>query len=273
MPVDKAPDLDGVQKTLLLPLWGRAQETLSKAPLLHDPLAVAITQEIPRDLTSLFEGLSHVTRESWIARSIYFDEKAARFLQQHPDGTVVDIGCGLDTTFERVDNGLVHWFDLDLPEVIALRSSYLQESDRRRFVAGSALDAAWLSEVAASTRVLLIMAGVIYYFTVAEIQTMFGRLSQRFERVEIVFDYCSDTGRRIANKRVLEQADMDESAQLKWSTNDIREIQGWYPALRVMESIPLFRRHRKHRPFGRRAGLLISDVMRIMSLAHIELTA
>jgi O-methyltransferase involved in polyketide biosynthesis len=273
MLTEKVSELDGVQKTLLLPLWGRAQETLSKEPLLHDPVAVSIAQNIPRGLSLMFEGLSRVTRESWIARSVYFDEKAIEFLSRHPTGTIVDVGCGLDTTFERVDNGFVRWFDLDLPSVIALRSQYLQESDRRCFISGSVLDTAWLSEVAAHGPVLLIMAGVIYYFTPAEIQFLFTRLSDQFENTEIAFDYCSDTGLRIANKRVLEETDMTESARLKWSTNDIHEIQSWNPGLRIIESIPMFRKHRRHLPFYRRIGLLVSDLMGIMSLACIELAA
>ena len=71
MPIGKASDLNGVQQTLLLPLWGRAQESLSSEPLLHDPLAVSIAHDLPGDLALLFEGLSRVSRESWIARSVY----------------------------------------------------------------------------------------------------------------------------------------------------------------------------------------------------------
>jgi len=36
-----------------------------------------------------------------------FDRFAQDFLSRHPDGVVVHIGCGLDTRFERVDNGRV----------------------------------------------------------------------------------------------------------------------------------------------------------------------
>jgi len=161
MPGEQASDLEGVQATLLLPLWGRAQESLSDNPVLNDPLAVSITRSLPQSLSSLFEGLSRVSRESWIARSVYFDNKATRFLELHPDGTIVNAGCGLDTTFERIDNGRVRWFDLDLPEVIAVRRNYVQENDRRRFTAGSVLEGAWLNEVPVSNPILLIMAGVI----------------------------------------------------------------------------------------------------------------
>lgn len=272
MPGKQASDLEGVQATLLLPLWGRAQESLSDNPVISDPLAVSISRSLPENLSSLFEGINRVSRESWIARCVYFDHKAARFLESHPDGTIVNVGCGLDTTFERVDNGRVRWFDLDLPEVIRLRRKLVQENDRRRFIAGSVLENAWLSEVPTSNPVLLIMAGVIYYFTEPEIQALFRQLSGYFGRVELVFDYCSDVGLRIANKRLIEQTEIDESASLKWSANSVRDVARLHPCLRVLDNTPLFRRHRSHLPFRRRIGLLISDAMRIMSLMNVELT-
>ncbi len=37
----------------------------------------------------------------------------------------------MDTTFERIDNGRVYWYDLDLPDVIKLRKEFILENDRR----------------------------------------------------------------------------------------------------------------------------------------------
>ena len=44
---------------------------------------------------------------------------------RNPQAAVVHLGCGLDTRFERVDNGQVEWFDLDIPDVMALRESLI----------------------------------------------------------------------------------------------------------------------------------------------------
>jgi O-methyltransferase involved in polyketide biosynthesis len=68
-----------------------------------------------------------------------FDVLVADFLRDHPEGTVVEIGCGLNTRFERLDNGRVHWFDLDLPDSIELRQRFFSDSDRRTTLA------AWFS--------------------------------------------------------------------------------------------------------------------------------
>ena len=63
---------------------------------------------------------------------LLFDEQVGRFLKSFPDGIVVNMGCGLDTRFPRVDNGKVLWFDLDLPEAIAIRRKFLR---KRRAIA------------------------------------------------------------------------------------------------------------------------------------------
>ena len=60
-----------------------------------------------------------------------FDRYVEDFLATHPRGTVVEIGCGLDTGFDRVDDGRVRWFDLDLPDAVALRWRFFDDEPRR----------------------------------------------------------------------------------------------------------------------------------------------
>lgn len=96
--------LGSVQETLLLPLWGRAVETQKIKPLLMDNTAVSIINSIPYDFTRISENIHKITRLAWIARSIYFDNEIKAFIGNFPEATIVNVGCGLDTTFERVDN-------------------------------------------------------------------------------------------------------------------------------------------------------------------------
>ena len=69
--------------------------------------------------------LSRLEQLTTILRNIKFERYARVFLASHPDAVVVHIGCGLDSRFERVDNGRVEWYDLDLPEVIELRRTFI----------------------------------------------------------------------------------------------------------------------------------------------------
>jgi len=139
--------LGSIQETLLLPLWGRAIETQKQKPLLIDNKAVSIINSILYDFTVISENINALTRISWIARSIYFDQKIKAFIDVFPEATIINIGCGLDTTFDRVDNGKIQWIELDLPDTIELRKKYIPESDRRRFISRSVFDKNWYNSI------------------------------------------------------------------------------------------------------------------------------
>lgn len=137
-------DLGPVQETLLLPLFGRAQETSRGLGLLDDPKAVEMVARLDYDF-SRWDGLK--TLRGLTIRTRMFDDHVRTFLERHPEGTVVEIGAGLNTRFERLDNGRAHWVELDLPDTMALRRQFFTETDRRTLIAASALDTDWFATV------------------------------------------------------------------------------------------------------------------------------
>src|ERR1035441_5061298 len=126
--------LGEIEETMLVPLYARAVETLKKRPVLKDSKAVEMVEAIDWDFRRI-----HQTRRlmSCILRTAAFDEFVKEFLSRHPEGTVVEIGAGLNTRFERLDNGTLHWFDLDLPDAVELRRKFFIDSGRRVTLAGS----------------------------------------------------------------------------------------------------------------------------------------
>lgn len=264
-------NLGSVQKTLLLPLWGRAIETQKPKPLLVDNKAVSIINSIPYDFTLIAENINPISRLSWIARSIYFDKKIKEFISVFPDATIVNIGCGLDTTFDRVDNGKIHWYDLDLPDTIELRKKYILETDRRKFISKSVFDTSWYNKIEKKDHVMLLIAGVLYYFDESEVKELFNSFHTYLPGVEIVFDYASKLGISVSNKKVLEKGGMDKTAYLKWGINEIKEIEKWADHIKVINHEPMYKEHKKNYSLFHRIGMGIADVMKIMSLAHIRL--
>jgi O-methyltransferase involved in polyketide biosynthesis len=132
MPTKQSVQLGQVEETLLVPLYARAVETRRKRPILKDAKAVEMVESIDWD----FERMGQRWRMmACVMRTAAFDIRVADFLRRHPDGTVVEIGCGLNTRFERLDNGRVHWFDLDLPDSIELRRRFFTDSERRTALA------------------------------------------------------------------------------------------------------------------------------------------
>jgi len=268
---DTVMKLTGVQETLFLPLWGRARETQKSKPLLIDNTAVSIVESIDYDFSKIAAKINPISRAAWIARSLFFDHEIKQFLAKYPEDPVINIGCGLDTTFDRVNNGKAVWYELDFPDVVELRRHFIQESSIRRFLSFSVFDEKWYQQIMNKKNAFLILAGVVYYFQEKEARELFNTFSTVFERCEIVFDYSSPKGVKIANKKVIQDGGMDKNAYLQWGIENFNEIKNWNNKIEIIKAMPMFREYKKNYAAMKRIGMIISDAMKIMSLAHISI--
>jgi O-methyltransferase involved in polyketide biosynthesis len=264
-------NLGNVQKTMLLPLWGRAVETRKKHPLLVDETAVKVMEMIDYDFSTIIRGISPLSQYAWIMRSRSTDRIIKMFLKDHPAGTIVNIGCGLDTTFERVDNGLLRWYDLDMPDSINLRRHFIQESSRRTFIESSFLEQSWLKQIDVKDGVLFIAAGVLYYFDESDVKTFFSRLADSFPGCEIAFDASSEFGIKMANKLVIKRGGLDERSYLVWGLEHAEDIETWDPRYKVLEIDYYFKSNRQILPFNVWLIGLFSDSRRIQYYVHLRL--
>ena len=262
-------DLGNVQKTLFLPLWGRAHETKKVNPLLVDKRAVEIIEKVDLDFSTLAKDISELTQIGWVMRSICVDGVIASMLEKDPRATIVDIGCGLDTTFDRIDNGHLLWYDLDLPDVIELRTRFIKESDRRKTISTSFLEESWLKEIAVGDNVLFIAAGVFYFFQEEEIKGFLKKLADRFPGGEMLFDVCSPFGVKAANRMVIKSAGLDEKSFLKWGLKHTKDILSWDKRFVLLRTIYYFRDKR----IGLKLRLLgfVSDLLKLQYMIHLGL--
>jgi O-methyltransferase involved in polyketide biosynthesis len=262
-------DLGNVQRTLFFPLWGRAVESKKLHPMLVDDTAVRIIDRVDYDFSRMAKNMDELSRIAWIQRSLICDQVIRKFLESDPHGTIVNVGCGLDTTFDRVDNGKLTWYDLDLPDVIELRKQFIPESDRRHIIPASLLDKEWLSTIQHSGRVLFISAGVLYYFEETEVREFLKRLLEYFPGSEIFFDACSPIGKRVANKKVVDSSGLDERSHLKWGLKNVNDILSWDKRISLLGRYYYFRSPR----IGLRNYLLgtLSDMMGIQYTLHLKL--
>ena len=93
-------ELGNVQKTLFLPLWGRAIESTKEKPLLVDKTALQIIEAVDYDFSTIAHNISPLTQAAWIMRSRCVDEIVRAFLAKYSRATIVNVGCGLDTTYD-----------------------------------------------------------------------------------------------------------------------------------------------------------------------------
>jgi O-methyltransferase involved in polyketide biosynthesis len=262
-------NLGHVQKTLFLPLWGRAIESKKPKPMLVDETAVKIIDQVDFDFSQVAQNTEDLSQIAWIRRSMFCDRVIRQFLQKYPGGTIVNIGCGLDTTYERVDNGKLKWYDLDLQDVIELRRKFVKESERRKFIIASFLEYEWLEKIEIQDNVLFIAAGVFYYFQEAEVKNFLIRLIDRFPGSEILFDIASPIGVKIANQKVVGSAGLGEESYLVWGLENKKDILVWDSRIKLLGTYYYFRTLR----IGIRNVLMgiLSDFLGIQYMLHLGL--
>jgi methyltransferase (TIGR00027 family) len=234
--------LGDVASTSLLTLYCHAIETQSKDPILNDPKSVEMTQHLDKSLSKsgymLHQALAmRKIKKPMVThiaiRAKRYDEYAADFLKRHPEGVVVNIGCGLDYRFPRVDNGNAHFYDLDLPEVIAVKKRFVEESARYHMLSSSVLDYGWLSEVSGHTGPFLFMAeGVFMYLPPEDVKTLVLRLQKEFPGSELVCEvfnsfWLKGPWRSMMRYKLQKEFHLGEEAMFKFGVRDAAEIAGW----------------------------------------------
>ncbi|HXY87615.1 MAG TPA: class I SAM-dependent methyltransferase [Candidatus Acidoferrales bacterium] len=195
--------LSGRSASMLGCLWCRAQVSKKYSSLFCDATAVELAEKIdyvpdysasdvpPFEgiMFNLFRKINQPEFGLFALRAQPFDDKAKEYIAEHPQASVVNIGAGLDTTFYRVDNGLIHWYDLDLPAVIDVRRQLLSEPERVTYIAKSLLDPGWFKDVTyTEDGVFMIAGGVLHSLKESQVRQFFSMLADKFPGGEIVFD-------------------------------------------------------------------------------------
>lgn len=268
---EKTPvELGSVQLTLLLPLWGRAVETKKPEPLLVDRAAADIIEKIDYDFSIMAKSVQDVTQFEWIARSIHIDKAIKEFLLKHPKASIVNIGCGLDTTFDRVDNGSLMWYDLDFPDVISLRSNFFQETDRRKFISCSFTDESWIRQISAEDNVMFMAAGVLYYLREEDLKVIFNVLAGAFPGSEFIFDAASPVGVKAANEKLLQKVGLNESSFLRWGLQNSSDMLKWGINFSSVKEYPMYKNFKKGLSLRNKIISSIADHYKMMYMVHLK---
>ncbi len=230
------PNLTGVAETMLITLYIRAMESQRPDALVKDERAEALVRQLDQEsLRKTLALTDDFSRVAVILRGREFDRFAHDFLTRHPEAVVVHIGCGLDMRFERLDNGRVEWYDLDLPDVIELRRKLAGgEGARHHFLACSVLDSAWLGTVEALRQrpFLFLAEGVFMYFKEAQVKSLVLRLRDHFPGAELVFDAFSPIMRWGHNVRVTRTR---VGAYLHWGLKRGQDLERWSDGIRLLD--------------------------------------
>lgn len=232
--------LDAVEETLFIPLWCRAQMSTKYPSLLHDPKAVDLVEAIDYNFSVIDAQLSPEFQLTSVARARQCDDAIQVYITDHPRASVINLGAGLDTTFYRVDNGLIEWYDLDLPNVIAMRKQLLSETDRMHSIAKSLLDTSWYEDLTHTDGgVFAVASGVLGYFNETQVKTFFSALADHLPRAEMVFSAYSRREVSLIN-RSLQRLGMTH-AVMKWALEDADDLTRWDDRIVVVDQFSFFR--------------------------------
>ncbi|MFF2650731.1 class I SAM-dependent methyltransferase [Streptomyces sp. NPDC058045] len=232
MTARQAVTLGTVQETLLIPLYGRAVESRKPEPALRDPRAEAIVASIDYDFAR-FDGMPSLLGS--VLRTALFDQWVSEFLTAHPDGTVVEIGTGLNTRYERTDNGRARWFELDLPDVMAVRRSFFADTPRRTSISASVTDPSWLDTVALTAPGPCFFAAeaVLPYLTEDEVHRVVDGIAERFPGSLLALD---TTGPGMIDTQDEHDVLAKVEARMQWNCPAPAALTDWHGVASVLDS-------------------------------------
>ena len=204
--------LSGVPETMLQTLYARAKESRGRG-VIHDAKAEEIIERLDYDFsladkdTAMHSGV--------IARTIVLDRMTKEWLASHPGAVVVNIACGLDTRCYRM-SGYAHWYNLDLPETMAVREKLLPESGTVSQIAMSAMED-WGSEISEqNVPVLIVIEGLTMYLNAKDVQQIFAVISSRFSKATVFVETMNP-----AMVRHFKEKSIDAShARFTWGVKD-----------------------------------------------------
>jgi O-methyltransferase involved in polyketide biosynthesis len=266
--------LGALEETLFIPLWCRAQASEKYPSLFCDSKAVELVQSIDYDFSAIEARLSPVIRLASAARARQCDNVLKAYVADHPRTSVVNLGAGLDTAFYRIDNGLIHWYDLDLPDVIAVRRQLLSKAERVYFIAKSLLDLSWCDDLTdISDGVIVVAAAVLSYFSEGQMKAFFSALADRLPGAEMVFTAYSRREVTLIN-RSLNRIGMTGAA-MKWALEDTYDLTRWDGRVAVVAEFSFFKDIACDPAWGEETirTVRVIDEQKRMRIVHVRFNA
>ncbi len=278
--------ISDISSTMLVTLYCRSLESRSRHPVLHDPEAVRITgaldgilagsqDRLYRDLA--LGKLDKKLRVFISLRARRFDDYARAFLLDNPGGTVVNLGCGLDTRFWRIDDGKLNFYDLDLPDVIEIKRKLCRETERYQMIASSVLDYNWLSLLENKTGgpVLFMAEGLFMYLEKKDVRELVLRLQSSNPGCELVCEVVNESVvhgwlKTAMNMRMHRQLHVGGGATFLSGIRDGKEMESWSPGITLMDEWSYFDRAEKKLGLARLMGA-IRWMRRLQWTVHYKL--
>lgn len=218
------------KETLLITLYAKAGESRLPDSLLHDSFAAEAVCRIDYDFSKL-----QVRRDDMIGiamRAHILDEWTRAFIAGYPNATVLHLGCGLDSRVFRLDPPAgIRWFDVDYPEVIALRRRLYPERAGYTMIGSSVTEPGWLDAVPGDAPTMIVAEGLVMYLSEAEVHRLFQAVTAHVPSGELAFDAFSRLGAWFVERNRMVRA---TGASLRWGIDDPHDLEIRVPKLKFV---------------------------------------
>lgn len=239
------PELTGVESTALITLWARAREASRDQPAFVDQEAVRLRDQLDFDWRLFEKG--KLTQIGVRLRTLKFDEIATQFLSRFPNGTVIELGAGLNTRRTRVNGSLDQWLEVDTEPLVALRRHLFGEVENERLIVGSFFENDWLERVKEISEppYLILLEGVLMYFRPEQVQLGLRQIFTGLPDSVLLFDVLGKSAIRFQRRHDLYT---QLNSQFYWGINGpegLVEIdEGWTDS-EVMNLREVLHRYRR----------------------------
>ena len=226
-----------VQETLVIPLYSRKLCTELYPNLFQDETAVRLIDQIDYDFSEV-EKNSHSLMQRFGSLEVAMRQydlafEVRDYLKDHPNAAVVNLGCGLDGTGRSCDNGSCKIYNLDLPDVIAVRNELLPTGEREENIPCNLNDTEWFSQIDASGGAVFFASGVFYYFLTEQVKALVQKMADAFPGGVLVFDAANRTAVKMIAKTWLKSAKIRDVGAYFAVSDAPKEIGAWDSRLQV----------------------------------------
>lgn len=266
-------ELGIIEDTLFVPMLGRIYASEYCRSVLYDEKALALKPHLPENVTQT-DTQTQYTYLASATRSANMDRSIKDFLSRKPNGVIAQLGCGLETTFYRNDDGHAQWYGVDLPHVIEYRRSLLPETKREHYIAEDAFEKDWLLQIRKwhpSSPLLITASGLLYYFEEDRVITLI-RMLQGHGDVEFLFDTVNKNGMVMMRKKHMKTVGHTD-AQMFFCVDSARELTGKVGGqVSVLKEEDFYRQINKSGlHLSTKASMIISDLLHMVKIIHLEL--
>ena len=238
-------NLEGVEKTMLLTLFAKARHSQQKNHKFYDSKAIEVIAKVDYDFSSAEKD--KLIQLGTISRTIVLDDMVGEYIKAHPDCTIVNIASGMDTRFNRLDNGRINWYNVDLENSARYRLKYIEDTDRVTTLSYSAMDPGWASEILIRNDVLFIVEGLTMYLHQNDVKEILNVIDSNFEECTVFMEIMPP----VSVKNTKEESIEDTDTKFVWGVEKGNELTGLNPNFKWVRDVNLFEGANVYKPHYR----------------------